>query len=63
MVYDWLEDSLTGRRKKVEAVRGYTLDRTLTRIRTSKKDYKKFRGKSEDSVRVSKELFDHRKCS
>jgi hypothetical protein len=63
VVFDWLEDSLLGpkgsKRKRVE--KGYTLDRTIARIKRGKKDHTAFRAKFEEGVRTSKELCDNSK--
>ena len=62
VVFDWLEDCLQGHKRK-RTERGYTLDRTLTRIKKGKTDHDKFRTKFEEGVRASKELCDNRESN
>lgn len=63
VVFDWLEDSLLGAKgqKKKRAEKGYTLDRTIARLKKGKTDHDKFRKSFEDGVRASKELCDNSK--
>lgn len=63
VVFDWLEDSLVGPKgqKKKRAEKGYTLDRTIARLKQGKTDHERFRKSFEDGVRASKELCDNRK--
>lgn len=65
MVFDWLEDCLLGRklRKGLRSEKGYTLDRTLARIKKGKTDHAEYRKKFEEGVRDSKELCDNSEYS
>jgi hypothetical protein len=64
-VFDWLEDCLLGRKLKkgLKSEKGYTLDRTLTRIKKGKTDHAEYRKKFEEGVRNSKELCDNSEYS
>lgn len=46
---------------KKRAEKGYTLDRTIARVKKGLKDHDKFRKSFEDGVRASKELCDNSK--
>ena len=63
VVFDWLEDSLIGCKKRRRAEKGYSLDRTIARLKKGKKDHTEFRAKFEEGIRASKELCDNSKCS
>ncbi|RDL41230.1 uncharacterized protein BP5553_01209 [Venustampulla echinocandica] len=48
VVFDWLEDCLLRKVKRLRAERGYTLERTIKRIAKGKKDQQRFREKFEE---------------
>jgi hypothetical protein len=65
VVFDWLEDCLIGKKMKkgLKAERGYTLDRTIARIKKGKTNHTDYRKKFEEGVQASKELCDSSKSS
>ncbi|KAH6673136.1 hypothetical protein B0J14DRAFT_667985, partial [Halenospora varia] len=60
IVLEWIEDSLLGPHgtKRLRAERGYTLDRTLARIKKGRTDHEKFRARFEEGVRIARDLCD-----
>jgi hypothetical protein len=65
VVLDWIEDCLLGKglKKRLLAEIGYSLDRTIQRLKKGKTDHAQFRAKFEEGIRISKELCDNSKAS
>ncbi len=63
VVFDWLLDCTVNKHKSCRAAAGYTLDRTIKRIRKGKTDHAEYRRKFEEGVKESKDLCDNRKLS
>ncbi|KAE8452538.1 hypothetical protein EG329_000441 [Mollisiaceae sp. DMI_Dod_QoI] len=60
VVFDWLLDCTVNKHKSCRAAAGYTLDRTIKRIRKGKTDHAEYRRKFEEGVKESKDLCDNR---
>lgn len=59
VVFDWLEDCLARKVKRLRAERGYTLERTMKRIAKGANDQERFQAKFEEGVQVGREFCDN----